>query len=168
MIDFGLVALFALQCAMVAASFFLFMRIKAEIAALSALRESTVKLEARFEALKEGVNAAVDAVTRRQGEVESAPKALLARFAEVEQNIGKSDRAIEKLDGKVASLGGRMSAIVKARKGRGDEDEESDGAAEAEGILPPGVGIPLSSQFEERPSNQVIPPGFGKPSRRVG
>jgi len=165
MIDFGIVALFTVQLAIVFASFYVYTRVKSEITALIDLKEGIKGVTAGFDALKVDFQS----VLRRQDSVEASPKALLMRFQEVEANLGKSDRLLEKIDGKVASLGGRMSAIVKGRKGRGDDDDDDDTglAPEGEGRLPPGVGIPLGPINDDRPYNQVIPPGFGK-SRRVG
>lgn len=165
MIDFGILALFTVQLAIAFATFFAWSRVKAEILRLEVLQQKNEGIAAAFTAL--GTDFA--ALSKRQADVEEAPRKLLLRFQEVEANIGKADRLLEKLDGKVASLGGRMSAVVKGRKGRGDDDDDEVKGQDSqeEGVLPPGVGIPLGPQFEERHPNQVIPPGFGK-SRRMG
>lgn len=164
MIDFGILALFTVQLAIAFATFFAWSRVKAEILRLEVLQQKNEGIAAAFTALGTDFTA----LAKRQADVEEAPRKLLLRFQEVEANIGKADRLLEKLDGKVASLGGRMSAVVKGRKGRGDDDDEVKGQDPEEDIvLPPGVGIPLGPQFEDRQPNQVIPPGFGK-SRRMG
>jgi len=162
MIDYGLITLFALQCVFVGATLYAWTAVKREVDALKSLQEGIRGVTTSFEALKENMATAMDHLRRRQDEVDQTPKALIARFNEVETNLGKADRLLEKLDSKLNSVIGRVGAITKALKG---QDDETDPASEDEstGTLfqPPG------SQPEERPAAHGIPRGFGKVPRRA-
>jgi hypothetical protein len=163
MIDFGLVTLFALQCALVFLVYHAWRGIKLEISALEVHRRSN-------EAVTSGIAAIaskVDAFEKRIGEVEAAPKAGKARMEEIADGISKVDRRADVVEGKLASLSARVSANARWKK-TVEEEEETAPASEEEGnqipmgFMPPGA-IPLSHQ----PPQGAVPPGFGVIGRKA-
>jgi|SRR5689334_2012145 len=165
MIDFGLLALFAVQCGLVGLVYHAWNGVKAEISVLQREKERIDALAAKY-----------DAVMARLEAAEKAPMERIKRIDAVEASIGETDRRmgqlskeVERVDGKVMSLNGRIAAKAKAAKGRkaDEDDEEEDPAAQAEEQMSLGDGSPGFLPRVEAPSNPAIPPGFGVVRRKA-
>lgn len=157
-VDYGLVSMFAIQLAIVLATYHAWRGIKAEISALESLRAGNAAVTSRVDAL----SAKMDTQAERISSLDAAPKATKARIEELEALCGKVDRRVEALDGKIVSVSARVSAYAKHRKAAVEDEEETDPAPQGEGdtipdgMMPPG-SIPLSRQSTQ----STVPPGFG-------
>jgi len=153
MIDFGLVALFAVQVAMVGLVYHAWAGIRSEIVAVRAQREEVKSAMATIAALAVRVN-----------EVEGAPKAQLKRIQELEAAVGKVESSWEKSHASYVSLSARVSAMARGRKKAEDQDPAPQGESEnSQEELLPGSSSP--PQYEN--TARAIPPGFGR-VRRFG
>lgn len=165
-VDFGLLCLFTIQVALVFLVYHAWKGIKAEISALEAHRRDNATITASLAALR----AEIEAVAKRMGEVEAAPKAGKARMEEIGELLAKADRKAEALETKVVSLNARLSSVARWKPKVNDE-EETDPASQDEGStipmgqMPPG-SIPLTIQPQAAPAS-VVPPGFGVVGRRT-
>jgi chromosome segregation ATPase len=110
-VDFGLVCLFAIQIGLVFLVYHAWKGIKAEISALEAHRRDNAAVAASVSA----IDAKIDALNKRMGEVEAAPKAGKARMEELEESISKVNRAVTASDAKVVSLAARVSAYARTQ-----------------------------------------------------
>lgn len=163
-VDYGLVSMFAIQLAIVLASYHAWRGIKAEISALEVLRQGNAAVTSRVESFLEKV----EAVAGRVSTLEAEPKKQKDRVGELEDALAKGDRRADALDAKLLSLGARVSAYAKHRKVKDEDEEEKDPAPQGEGeeipmgMMPPG-SIPLGRQ----PTQSAVPPGFGVVRKRV-
>lgn len=90
-VDFGLLCLFVLQLAMVLAVYHAWRGIKAEIAALEALRRGNAEVTARVDTF----TAKMDAQADRIQALEGAPKAVRNRLDELHEDIKAVSRKVE-------------------------------------------------------------------------
>jgi len=164
MVDFGLIGLFAIQCAMVFLCYVAYNRISTKISTLNQLEKRLDEIPGQL-ALWE---ARSDALGNRIGQVEQAPAANKRRFEEVENRMDSTDRQVSQLDKKLASTAARISNSHRWNK-RAKEEDETDPAPEGEGndvaqvpMFPPG------SHPQATPDSPAISPGFGVLKRRAG
>lgn len=164
MVDFGLIGLFALQCAMVFLCYVAYSRISTKISTLN-------QLEKRLDAIPAQLapwEARFEAMAGRIGQVEQAPAAHKRRFEEAEDRMASTERQVAHLDKKLASTAARISNSHRWSK-RAKEEDETDPAPEGEGsdsgqvpLFPPG------SHPQATPDSPAISPGFGVLKRRAG
>lgn len=162
-VDFGLVCLFVIQVALVLLVYHAWKGIKAEITALEVHRRDNAAIASGIASLR----AEIDAIAKRMGEVEAAPKAGKARMDELTDQLSKGDRKTDALESKIASLSARISAQARW-KPKVDDDDETAPASEEEGKetlmgkLPPGA-----IRLNEPPPQGAVPPGFGVVGRKA-
>jgi len=162
-VDYGLVSMFAIQLAIVLATYHAWRGIKAEISALEALRQGNAAVTSRIVA----IDGQVDSLKDRVQTLEAEPKKQKDRVGELEDALAKGDRRNDAIEAKILSLGARLSAYAKHRKVK--DEEEKDPAPEGEGEqIPNGMMPPGSIPLFEKPSTQsAVPPGFGVVGKRV-
>lgn len=170
MIDFGLVALFAFQAAMVVAVVFVALHLVQKIAELKELKTSITGVTPRLESFRADIDKSVADLVARQNIVEATPKKLQARIDEVADQADKVQRQMEGNESRFLSLQGRVNAFsgqLKKALAGGDDDDETGPAAKAGDEGAEIRAASLGPQNEERPALSVIPRGFGKVARRA-
>lgn len=164
MVDFGLLGLFALQCAMVFLCYVAYDRISKKISTLNQLEKKLDAIPAQLAPWE----ARFEAMAGRIGQVEQAPAAHKRRFEEAEDRMASTDRKVAHLETKLASTAARVSSSARWTK-RAKEEDDTDPAPEGEGN--DGTQVPMfppGSHPQETPVSPAISPGFGVVKRRAG
>lgn len=151
MIDFGLVALFAVQCGMVALVYHAWKGVQNERNALVTAKKEVEALPAAFAVL-----------AGRVSSVEESPKAVLRRIQEAEASLGKADSGIDRLNNLFDTLNGRVSALQRAAKDKKAPPAEPDPAPQGEDGEAYGQASPGSFPPTLPEVTPAIPPMFGK------
>jgi len=155
-IDFGLVSLFAVQCALVGLVYHAWRGVKSEVTALLLAQKEI-----------ERVSIAMSALTVRLDQGIEIPKALASRVKEAEAKLLQHDNQLEAYDTKWNSLNGRVSAIQREDRRKAlKEAAETEPASKEEGSVLDEQFPPVSSPETAR-HHQGIPLGFGKLKRRA-
>lgn len=156
-VDFGLIAVFAIQLALVFLVYHAWNGVKREISVLEAYKGKYDSLVTVIEVLR----GEIKAIDKRMDGVSDIPKASLSRIAELEAELVKLLKVIAKIEASVLSVGGRMSILQRWAKGVEKEPASQD--EDFEGAQP--IESPVSLPVEKVPG---MPPGFGlvaKPRR---
>lgn len=150
-VDFGLVALFAVQCGLVALVYHAWKGVQNERNALVTAKKEVESLPAAFKLLEGKMSA-----------VEESPKAVLRRIQEAEASLGKCDSGIDRLNNLFDTLNGRVSALQRAAKDKSAPAAKADPAPQGEDGEAYGPASPGSLSQEAEEQRPAIPPTFGK------
>ena len=169
MIDFGLLALFTLQVLMVLACYHVWSGLKGQLREVLALKEDIRRSTEAGNVATSAMQALAEEVENRVKAAEAVPGALTKRVNAVEEKVSDFEAKALTLGDRITSLGARLSASLRGRKRRDEDDEETGPAAEAEGTGLPSAEFPPGPLFEQQqPPETGIRPGFGVLRRRVG
>lgn len=158
MIDYGLLALFAVILVLVFLAFHAWRGIKADGDRILAVRADVVKdLDAMRVDVKEAMAAARAGLSLAMEVQGTHYKSLLKRIDEAEATTLGHQKQVELLAEKMASFGGRLSALARWQKK--DPEPAEPPAPDGED---PGEQVP-------RQGNTHVPGNFGRiPARKVG
>lgn len=167
MIDFGLLALFAVQVALAFLVYHAWNGIKREIKDVLALKEDIkTSTEAGHAATKSAVENAAT-IEERVKAAEAIPGALVKRVTLLEETLKESDRLLSNHGERITSLGARLSSHLREfKRSRGDTDPASKDE-DAESITMEASPGSLFDAQQPAP-DPGIRPGFGVLKRRAG
>lgn len=160
MIDYGLFALLVVILVLVFLAFHAWRGIKADG---ERIRELASQLETKASAMdrqvQDGKRVAEEALATAKAVEGTHHKVLLRRIDEAEASTLAQTKTVQTLLEKVASLGGRLSAIQRWAKREEAEEEETEEAQELP-MFPAAVPAPVTNS---------VPGHFGRmPGRKVG
>jgi len=166
MIDYGLIAFFALQCIMVFAVYHAWNGIKRELRDVLALKADITRSTEAGNVATAAMTALSENVEKRVAAAEAIPGALVKRVAAVEESMKQSDLTLLAHGDRITSLGARLSASLRAVKNR---IEDTGPASRDEDAIPPSAESSPGPLFDQQGAQLPgIPPGFGVLKRRVG